>query len=176
MDRVEQVLAALPAEPTLATGHLVLVDGLAGSGKTTLATALATRTGATVLHTDDLLEGWSGLPGLAATLERVLRPLARGPSTTVRRWDWHAGRFGPETVLSPGPLLVVEGVGASVGTHRDLAGVRVFVDANAATRRERWLARDGAEAAGHIEAWQRAEDALHEMAGTAGRADLRFRG
>ena len=58
-DRV--VALALARPPTLGDGRLVCVDGPAGSGKTTLAAGIAARTGAPVLHMDDLYPGWSGL-------------------------------------------------------------------------------------------------------------------
>ena len=52
----------LAAPPTLGTGRLVCVDGPAGSGKTTVAAALADVVpDAHVVHCDELLEGWPSL-------------------------------------------------------------------------------------------------------------------
>ena len=48
----------MAAPPTLGDGRLVCVDGPAGSGKTTLAAALADVVpGAHVIHCDELLHG-----------------------------------------------------------------------------------------------------------------------
>ncbi len=52
---------ALSRPPTLGAGRLVCVDGPAGSGKTSLADAVARRTAAQVVHMDDLYGGWDGL-------------------------------------------------------------------------------------------------------------------
>ncbi len=169
------VLAALAVTPArLGETTLICIDGLAGSGKTTLARAVAEATGGELLHTDDLLEGWTGLPGLGATLGRVLAPLRSGQASSWRRWDWYGDTWAETSPLPLCDVLVVEGVGSSVGPHRDWISLLVWVDADKHTRWQRGLARDGVEMADDWRRWQADEAALHEMAGTAGRADLRF--
>ena len=69
--------AARPA--TLGTGRLVCVDGPAGSGKTTLGAELAERTGAQLVHGDDLMEGWRGLDAVGRQLAARGRGARRGP-------------------------------------------------------------------------------------------------
>ena len=80
--------------PTLGAGRLVCIDGPAGSGKTTLAAAVADarRAGARVVHMDDLYEGWSGLPARRRPARR--RCCARWPRAAgcYRRYDWLARR------------------------------------------------------------------------------------
>ncbi len=170
------MLAALASTPaTLGAGRLVCVDGFAGSGKTTLATAIQRATGARVLHTDEMLHGWRGLFGLGDTLDRLLRPLASDDVSAWTRWDWHADDWAetfPVPPLDPGELLLVEGVGSSVGPHRDLISLALWVDANEATRTQRWLDRDGSEARPFIEQWQSDERSLHRAAETRARAHL----
>ena len=63
-----------------ATGRLVCVDGPAGSGKTTLGAALAERTGAQLIHSDDLMEGWRGLDAVGRQLAAHGRAAGRGPA------------------------------------------------------------------------------------------------
>ena len=67
------------------------------------------------------------------------------------------------------------GVGSGVGSHRDLVSVLVWVEADAEDRLTRGLARDGAQLADEWRQWLDDEAVLHEMAGTADLADLRFR-
>ncbi|MBC2935094.1 uridine kinase [Nocardioides sp. zg-1228] len=167
---VERVQAA---PPTLGPGRLVCVDGPAGSGKTTLAEALAgVAPGATVVHCDELLEGWSGLPGLPATVEGLLRPLAAGRDGRWRRWDWHADAWAEERVVEPGGLLVLEGVGSWSPAIADLAGLLVWVEAAADVRLARWTARDGGAMLAHWEQWRLDEQALHDRLETRAHADL----
>src|SRR5690606_19861061 len=71
---------------------VVLVDGPAGSGKTTLAAALEAAagergTGCTVVHMDDLYAGWRGLREGGAALTALLRDLADGAPAGYRRYD-----------------------------------------------------------------------------------------
>ena len=63
------ILSLASARPaTLGAGRLVCVDGPAGSGKTTLGAELADRTGAQLIHGDDLMEGWRGLDAVGRQL------------------------------------------------------------------------------------------------------------
>ena len=158
--------------PTLGAGRLVCVDGPAGSGKTTLATALAGESGAPLVHTDDLLAGWDGLPGLPSALVGLLEPLAAGRTGRAPRYDWHAGGFAGEVAVDPVPLVVVEGVGAGVRPAARWATVLVWVEAPYDVRMRRGLERDGEAFAPHWEAWAAAEDALFAEHRTRDRADV----
>jgi len=158
--------------PTLGDGRLVCVDGPAGSGKTTLASALAAQTGAPVVHTDDLLEGWEGLGGLPAALEGLLGPLADGRPGLAPRYDWDARRFVGSVDLEPVPLVVVEGVGSGALPAARRATVLVWVEAPYDLRMRRGLERDGEAFAPHWEAWAEAERAHFAEHRTRERADL----
>ena len=74
---------------TLGAGRLVCVDGRAGAGKSTLGDAVVVAAAelgtARMVHTDDLLAGWSGLAALGPTLaEGLVAPLTAGrPGTTA---------------------------------------------------------------------------------------------
>ncbi len=159
-------------DPTLGAGRLVCVDGPAGSGKTTLADTLGRLEAAPVLHTDDLLDGWDGLPGLPETLADLLDPLAGGRPGRAPRYDWHAERFSGEVVVDPVPLLVVEGVGAGSLPAARRATVLVWVEAPYDLRMRRGLDRDGEAFAPHWAAWARAEEAHFADHRTRERADL----
>ncbi len=172
-----QVLAeTLARPPTLGAGRLICIDGLAGSGKTTLAReVVALAPEAVVLATDEMLEGWRGLPGLGRSVEALLRPLAEGRPGTWRRWDWYAdGWSGTETV-DPTPLLVLEGVGCAAASYDDLVTLLVWVEADRSVRLSRGLERDGEQLREHWLTWLDDEAALHEREDTRARADLVLR-
>lgn len=166
---VGTVLDLLPGRD----GALVCVDGPAGSGKTTLADALvAAVDGAVVVHTDDLLAGWDGLPGLPASLSRLLEPLAAGRAGRYRRYDWDAGRYAEEVAVAPAPLVVVEGVGSGSLPTARLADLLVWVEAPVELRMRRGLERDGDAFAPYWVAWAAAEERLFAEQRTRERADL----
>jgi uridine kinase len=164
---------ALDRTPTLGAGHLICVDGPAGSGKTTLAEAIGEQCPESdVVHTDELLEGWSGLPGLHRSVEDLLRPLAAGRAGSWTRWDWHADRWAETHVVEPGALVVLEGTGSWAPGIADLVTVLVWVEAPTGIRLERGLARDGEAMRPQWEQWRIDEDALHARLGTRHQADV----
>jgi len=173
MDSPSDLVAALLARPAgFGSGRLLCLDGPAGSGKTTLAAAVTALTPATVVHLDDLYDGWDGLPRLHEQLDTLLLPLARGEAGRYRRYDWQAGRLAETVSVAPAELLVVEGVGAGLSAYARLRTLLVWVDAPRALRTARWRARDGVVAEPFIEAWQRAEEALFAQEGTRQAADV----
>ncbi len=173
--RVAQLVAdrVTSAPPTLGPGRLVCIDGPAGSGKTTLAAAVADVVpGTQVVHCDELLQGWRGLPGLAATVVGLLAPLASGEVGHWLRWDWVADRWAETHPVQPGGLLVLEGVGCWSPRVADLVGLLVWVEAASDLRLERGIARDGETMRPHWERWRRDEDELFARLATRDHADL----
>ncbi len=159
--------------PTLGGGRLICVDGLAGSGKSTLAGTLASLAPeAVLLGTDEMLEGWRGLPGLGTSVEALLRPLAAGRPGRWRRWDWYADAWAETRTVAPAPLLILEGVGSAAASYDDLITLLVWLEADRDVRLARWLARDGEDARPHWADWLADEEALHTRERTRERADL----
>jgi uridine kinase len=164
---------ALSRPATLGEGRLVCVDGPAGSGKTTLATALFDAfPGSRVVHMDDLYDGWSGLPRVGAQLGSLLRPLSEGRAGTYRRYDWHSGRFAETVTVDPVELLVLEGVGSGARAHADLVTVLVWMSAPPDLRLDRGLARDGAAMEARLRQWMVDEADHFARESTRERADL----
>jgi uridine kinase len=180
LDDLLEQLAQRPA--TLGAGHLVSIDGPAGSGKSTLARALADafdekarhdgRDPARVLHMDDLFEGWSGLDTVDDQLDSVLRPLGSGRAGHYRRYDWFDDDWAETVLVTPCPLLVVEGVGSGAARFDDLRTLLVWIEAPYDDRMRRGLERDGDAFADHWEQWARDEEAVFTREQTRERADL----
>ncbi len=167
------VTRVLTAPPTLGEGRLVCVDGPAGAGKTTLAGAVAgLAPTAVVVHCDDLLQGWQGLPGLADTVSELLRPLAAGRPGQWRRWDWTADGWAETHTVEPGGLLVLEGVGSWSPGIASWVGALVWVDAPSDLRLARGITRDGEGMRPQWIRWRRDEDELFARLGTREHADV----
>src|SRR5690606_5198159 len=66
---------------------VLLIDGRAGAGKTTLACAVAAAwPAAALVHLEDVYPGWDGLDAAsAAVAEEIL-----GPPSAHTSWDWTA--------------------------------------------------------------------------------------
>ena len=87
--------------------RFVLIDGPAGSGKTTLAQTL----GAPVVHMDDLYAGWSGIEEGIAQAQLLVDALNAGRPAGFRRFDWIRAEYSEWVEVPPAALLVSEGCG-----------------------------------------------------------------
>ena len=137
---------------------VLLIDGGAGAGKTTLAHALAADWPGPglvqVVGLDELYPGWGGLAAGSAAVPRVIA------GTGFQTWDWAGGRAGDWRELDPTAPLIVEGCGALTPASRPLAGLALWLEVDEATRRHRALARDGAMFAAHWNDWA-GQEAAH---------------
>ncbi len=120
---------------------VVLLDGGAGAGKTTLAQAVAAQWPGSrplqVVGLDELYPGWGGLADGAAAVPTVVA------GNGFHAWDWTNGRPGVWRALDPTAPLLVEGCGALTPPSRALAGLAVWLELDETTRKQRALARDG---------------------------------
>lgn len=153
---------------------VVAVDGPSGSGKSSLATALAAALGhPQIVQMDDIYPGWDGLADAVPHLhDWVLAPLAAGERAAYRRFDWVAHAFAEEHEVPAAPLLIVEGVGSSVGPSAAYVAVALWVEAELEERFRRGIARDGEAYRPHWERWARQEQAMYAADGTRARASL----
>lgn len=158
---------------TLGEGRLLCIDGPAGSGKTSLAAAVAALApGTRVVHMDDLYDGWDGLPRVGDQLASLLGPLAHDADGRYRRYDWVRGEYAEWVAVAPAPLLVLEGVGSGTRAHAPLATLTAWVSAPEALRLERGLARDGQGLQAQWQQWSRDEDEHFAREAVAERADV----
>lgn len=115
---------------------VIAIDGHGAAGKSTIAAAVAESTGATLVHTDDFFDpaaprepGLSGYYDWRRLRAEALEPLRAGRAAEFRRFDWERGT-GLDGIarVTPGPLIVLEGVFAASPELSDLVDRSVFVD------------------------------------------------
>ncbi len=164
------------AAPRCGSTRLVCIDGPAGSGKTTLAHALAAALdGAPVVHMDDLYEGWAQALGdpLAARVEAwLLVGWAAGLPGMHPRFDWALGRYGEWVTVPAAPVVILEGCASGSARIRQRASLVVWVHAPPGLRLQRGLARDGSALEDQWRDWQSHEDAHFAADGTRAAADV----
>jgi uridine kinase len=171
---IAELAAATLATPArCGRTRIVLIDGPAGSGKTTLGERLGLEMGAQVLHADDMYEGWTGLATLWGILgTRVLEPLSRGEHAGFERWDWVASARAERIEVPVADALVIEGVGVAQRAARPHASLVIYVDAPWPERLARGVARDGEAMRAEWEVWQCAEEEFLNAEGTSQASDI----
>lgn len=132
----------------------VAIDGMCGSGKTTLGEALAEKYGCNLLHMDDFFlrpeqrtSGRYEEPGGNVDYERfraeVLEHLADEEGFTYRRFDCHAMKLGKPNQISRQRLNIIEGAYSCHPYFGDIYSLRFFVEVSVEEQRRRILARNG---------------------------------
>jgi uridine kinase len=151
---------------------LIALDGPGGSGKTTLAAAVAGRLdGAVVVHGDDFYrpmpvpdreqldaeQGYHCYFDWQRLRDEVLTPLRAGRPARYRSFDWATGELGDSHEIGPGPTVIVEGVYAARPELAPYYDLTAFVDTprEICLRRVRARGQDSAE---WIARWRAAED------------------
>lgn len=156
LDPLARELAALP--PSLGPVRLIGVDGHAGSGKSTFAGRLAESLGgAPVLRLDDVATHEELFDWFGRLRAQVLEPLAAGRPAHWAPYDWVGRRFGPQRVLEPAPLLIVEGVGAGRRALRPWLARLLWMETPRERSWGRGRNRDGRELSAFWDEWERAE-------------------
>jgi dephospho-CoA kinase len=128
---------------------IVLIDGRAGSGKSTFADMLQQRlfrdgeSAPRVIHMDNIFEGWEGLSlGSDYLVRFILNPLSRKEVASWQDWSWVRNERSSWREFSGGTSLIVEGCGALTERSKEHAYLSIWLEASEETRRARWLERE----------------------------------
>ena len=128
---------------------IVLIDGRAGSGKSTFAESLQQQlfrdgeSAPRVIHMDNIFEGWDGLAlGSDYMVRFILQPLARRETASWQDWSWVKNQRSSWREFSGGTPLIVEGCGSLTERSKEHADVCIWLEASEETRRERWIQRE----------------------------------
>ncbi len=178
---LESLAAEIRSRPCAGPVRMVAVDGRSGAGKSTLARALAAACGgAPIVRVDDFLY-WRDIEGWWPRLEReALRPLLSGSAARFRVRDWAADPLGQGlgrwAEVAPADVVIVEGVTSSRRAIADDLVMAWWVEAPAADRLRRGIARDGEQRRPLWIEWMALEDDFFGRDGAPGRADYTVSG
>ena len=128
---------------------IVIIDGRAGSGKSTFAESLQQQlfrdgeSAPRVIHMDNIFEGWEGLSlGSDYLVRFILQPLARRETASWQDWSWVKNQRSSWREFSGGTPLIVEGCGSLSERSKEHADIAIWLEASEETRRERWIQRE----------------------------------
>jgi hypothetical protein len=133
---------------------------------------MAERTGAQLIHTDDLMDGWRGLDAAGRQLAAVCEALVAGRPGSYQHFDWEQGRYDRTVPVPVAPWLVVEGVGSGSAAVAAYCTVLVWVEVDDDLRLTRGIARDGIEMEPHWRQFMLDEQVLFARERTRDRADV----
>ena len=141
---------------------VIAIDGPSCSGKSILATAVALRSGASILEGDDFYR--DTLPSLSAAQreamsdaavvdavidwerlrDKGLLPLRAGHPATFQPYDWETddGRLSAPKTIPTTDLIIVEGVYAARPELTELVDIAVYLGVDPQTRAERYAERE----------------------------------
>lgn len=140
---------------------IIALDGRSGAGKTSLAHALTQLFGAantSLLHLEDLYQGWQSLERTSHRLHGLLQQLSSGETASWFGWDWVQHTESTQSFsVQPRPIVLVEGVGSLHSVVRNFVDFGIWLDADDAERKSRALTRDGDTFAPHWQTWAQQE-------------------
>lgn len=184
---LELINKALDLKDKLPT-PIILIDGRAASGKTSLAGRLAEAVFQVdkqlpkIIHMDDLYPGWEGLrSGSHYLIQNILNPLSAGKSASWQVWDWELGARGSKAEpgngwreFGGGNLLIIEGCGSLSRQSHEIANLSIWVEAEISVRKERFSKRDGLAFDGFWGIWAAQEDQFYEAESSRDLADYQI--
>lgn len=161
-----------------APSPIITIDGPAGAGKTTLAGHLAAslngRLSTSVVHMDNLYNGWNdpfGKPFLDS-LQRIANSHVGGLSCEIPHYDWGKSSYGALKIYPPVNLLILEGVGSSASLIRNKVTASIWVDISPEAGRVRVLARDGDAISKEMSEWLITQEAFFQSEQSKDSADF----
>lgn len=168
----------LKALSTLAGQKLLItIDGVAGCGKTTLASECeeilqGRGFSVTTIHMDDLYDGWNN--ALTQRLSQALVEIVDGFKTgefAFSSYDWFANIFNERRTFASPDILILEGVGSGQKVIRDDVTLSIWIDMDPQIARERVVTRDGERVRPYMDQWLINQQTHFQAEGTQGAAD-----
>jgi uridine kinase len=124
---------------------LILIDGVGGSGKTTLAIKIADILNANLVHSDDVAWCTDPIHWDGEMLDGIVNPWLNKKNVAYRPTGWVKENRHGSIDVDPKKALIIEGMGASRKTLRTIASYSIWVDTEPGVARNRVIQRDLAD-------------------------------
>ena len=160
----------------LGQSKLILIDGPAGAGKTTLSKELSNEFEAKVIHLENLYNGWEDAltPTLTKNLLALCNSIQAGRTHSLPIYNWKLAKFDGFDLILPEEFLIIEGVGAGQSAIRHFSSALIWVDADPEIALARVMERDGYQYPEEISRWKVREAEHFEVEQTAKFADFHY--
>jgi len=119
-----------------------LIDGNAGSGKTSIAARLASILNANIVATDDLAWHADFIHWDDELLNGIIKPWQNGETVVYKPSGWIKKNRDSFIEVIPNKPLIIEGCGVCRKTLREIATYSIWVDTEPNIARERVIQRD----------------------------------
>ena len=158
----------------VANPQIILIDGPAGSGKTTLSKELSEKLNCQVIHLDDHYNGWDEALSndLTQALLKIVSNFSNGRPSEIPTFNWLKAKFEGSRVIEPANTLIIEGVGSGQSQIRPFASKLYWVETEPEIGLARVLERDGKEYEERIKSWQIREASHFQVERTRDFADF----
>ena len=173
-----QLIAALLDLCSEKERPIIAIDGPAGAGKTTLAheiyLALSLKMSVTVIHMDDLYDGWDNALGadLSAILKYLVNQHQKSSSAQIKRYNWSTSSFGESENIEPADLLILEGVGSGDKSLQDDLAALIWIDIDPEIGVMRVIDRDGYQVEDEMKKWLGTQQEYFSQHSTREKADF----
>jgi uridine kinase len=122
---------------------LVAIDGVGGSGKTTLAEMIQRGLkDCVIIELDDFYSPKLGAADLLRLKEQILSPLQDGREAKFQIFEWKTDSLSEWHILKPEGIFIFEGVYALDKSVRDYYHLRIWIDYPSDLGFRRGIARD----------------------------------
>ena len=140
---------------------IIVIDGPAGSGKTTLAKSLSgLLENCPIIHMDEIYEGWENALSpktFKDLVEWIINPLLENKSIEYIKYDRNLEQRIEKVVINNSKIIIIEGVGSSSFEISKHASLKLWIEVNKETGINRVLTRDGLQIQEQMKTWQSQE-------------------
>lgn len=139
LELINKIQIILDQKPTVLIG----IDGIGGSGKSTVAQRIQQEIASTeIIALDDFRSKEVYEVDQKKLITQLLNPLKKGQATSYTKWLWGEERYSDLIEVKPEGVFIFEGVTALHPNLSEYYDLKIWVDCSAEKAFQRGLSRD----------------------------------